>query len=331
MSTAVPPHLFVSPLIAFGVTWVVIKWLLRHFPGHLLDHPNQRSLHERPVPRTGGIGVTAGVAVSMLLVSPSTWWPLWFGGVLLVTISFLDDLRNISVVSRLVVHCVAASGLACGLLLDRIGLAGAAVAMIAAVWMINLYNFMDGMDGLAGGMAMIGFSCFAVEAWVGGHWPLALVSISIAAASGAFLLFNFHPAKIFLGDAGSTTLGFLAAGLGFIGWRDEVWSIWFPILVFSPFIMDASLTLMKRIARGERFWQAHREHWYQRVVLSGWSHRKTALTEYGLMCVCGAGALVFQRATPDIRIAILGSWILLAAGLTLVVSMAERRGVPSEG
>lgn len=330
MSNAVPFYLLISPLIAFGITWIVIRGLLRHFAGHLLDHPNERSLHERPVPRTGGIGVTAGIAVSMSLVSPVSWWPLWIGAVLLVAISFLDDLGNLPIVSRLVVHFVAATGLVWGGLLWQIELGWSVVAVIAIVWMINLYNFMDGMDGLAGGMAMIGFSYLSVAAWAGGNWPLVLLSASIAASSGAFLLFNFHPARMFLGDAGSTTLGFLAAGLGLIGWRDGVWSIWFPVLVFSPFIMDASLTLVKRILRGERFWRAHREHCYQRLVLSGWSHRKTALAEYGLMCVCGAGALAFQWAAPDIRIAILGGWILLAAGLALAVSLAERRGVPRE-
>lgn len=331
MSSVVPVYLLVSPLIAFGITWIVIIGLLRHLAGHLLDHPNERSLHERPVPRMGGIGVTAGIAVSVSLVSPIAWWPLWIGAVLLVVISFLDDLVSLPIVSRLVVHFVVATGLVWGMLVWQIGWAWSVVAVIAIVWMINLYNFMDGMDGLAGGMAMIGFSYLSVAAWVGGNSSLGLVSASIAAAAGAFLVFNFYPAKMFLGDAGSTTLGFLAAGLGLIGWRDAVWSIWFPFLVFSPFILDASLTLVKRMLRGERFWQAHREHWYQRLVLSGWSHRKTALAEYGLMCVCGTGALVFQWAAPNIRVAILGCWILLVAGLALVVSMVERRSVLREG
>ncbi len=331
MSSVIPGYLLISPLIAFGIAWIVIRGLLRHFSSHLLDHPNERSLHERPVPRTGGIGVTAGIAVSVLLISPVSWWPLWIGAALLVAISFLDDLGNLPIVFRLVVHFVAATGFVWGVLLWQIGLGWSAAAVIAIVWMINLYNFMDGMDGLAGGMAMIGFSFLSVAAWLGESSSLALVSASIAAASGAFLLFNFFPARVFLGDAGSTTLGFLAAGLGLIGWRDGVWSLWFPVLVFSPFIIDASVTLLKRIARGERFWKAHREHWYQRLILSGWSHRKTALAEYGLMCVCGTGALVFQWAAPNIRVAILGCWILLVAALALVVSMVERRDVLREG
>ena len=325
MTGSLPPFVFGAPIAAFAVTWMAITVLLRTFSDRILDHPNERSLHQRPVPRTGGLGVAAGIAVSVSLVSPVAWWPLWVGAVLLVVISFLDDLINLPVVSRLVMHFVAGSGLVCGLLFGQIGLGWAAVVVIATVWMINLYNFMDGMDGLAGGMSMIGFSFLSVAAWFGGSSSLALVSASIAAASGAFLLFNFYPARMFLGDAGSTTLGFLAAGLGLIGWRDGVWSLWFPVLVFSPFVIDASVTLLKRIARGERFWKAHREHCYQRLVLSGWSHRKTALVEYSLMFLCGIGALMFQRATTNVQIAILGCWILLTLSLFLGVSWAERR------
>lgn len=326
MTGSLLPYVFGAPVAAFVVTWMAITVLLRTFSDRILDHPNERSLHQRPVPRTGGLGVAAGIAVSVSLVSPVSWWPLWIGAVLLVAISFLDDLIDLPIVTRLVMHIVAGSGLVCGLLFGQIGLGWAIVAVIATVWMINLYNFMDGMDGLAGGMSMIGCSFLSVAAWFGGSGSLALVSASIAAASGAFLLFNFYPARMFLGDAGSTTLGFLAAGLGLIGWRDGVWSLWFPVLVFSPFIIDASVTLLKRIARGERFWKAHREHCYQRLVLSGWSHRKTALVEYGLMFLCGIGALVFQWATANVQIAILGCWSLLTLCLFLGVSWVERRG-----
>jgi UDP-N-acetylmuramyl pentapeptide phosphotransferase/UDP-N-acetylglucosamine-1-phosphate transferase len=152
-----------------------------------------------------------------------------------------------------------------------------------------------------------------------------LVSASIAAAAAAFLLFNFHPARIFLGDAGSTTLGFLAAGLGLTGWHYGVWSLWVPLLVFSPFIVDASVTLARRLMRGEKFWQAHRSHYYQRLVLSGWSHRRTALAEYGVMVCCGCGALVFQLASDTVRFAIVGIWALAFLGLAQSVSAVERR------
>ncbi len=314
-----------APLVSFILTWVALAIVIQAWSDKILDHPNERSLHQQPVPRTGGIGVAAGIAVGALLASPPEWWPLWIGAVFLVGVSFLDDLVGLPIAGRLIAHFIAAGLCVTGLMVDQMGLLWIAGAIVAAVWMTNLYNFMDGMDGLAGGMALFGFSFFAIVAWLAGNNPLALVSLSIAAAAGAFLCFNFHPARIFLGDAGSTTFGYLAAGLALIGWRDGAWSLWFPMLVFSPFIVDATVTLLKRMVRGERFWQAHRTHYYQRLVLSGWSHRKTAYAEYGLMALCGFGAVVFQQASGSVQFGIVGFWAIAFFGLAQAISAVEQR------
>lgn len=247
------------------------------------------------------------------------------GAALLVTVSFLEDLVGLPIAGRLGAHFLAAGALVVGLLNQGLGWGWALVLVVPVVWMINLYNFMDGMDGLAGGMAVFGFGFLALLSWVGHHQPLMLVNASIAAAAAAFLLFNFHPARIFLGDAGSTVLGYLAAGLGLTGWQYDVWSFWVPLLLFSPFIVDASVTLVRRMMRGEKFWQAHRSHYYQRLVLSGWSHRRTALAEYGVMMCCGCGALVFQLASDTVRFAIVGIWTVAFLGLAQSVSAVERR------
>ena len=325
MAGSLPAYAFGAPVVSFAVAWVTVSMLLRTFAGRMLDHPNERSLHQQPVPRTGGIGVAAGIAVSVPLVSPIDWWPLWLGAALLVGVSFVEDLVGLPIFGRLAAHFLAAGLLAAGLLSQGLEWGWAAVVIVPVVWMINLYNFMDGMDGLAGGMAVFGFGFLAMLSGVGHHPPLMLVSASIAAAAAAFLLFNFHPARIFLGDAGSTTLGFLAAGLGLTGWHAGVWSLWVPLLVFSPFIVDASVTLARRLLRGEKFWQAHRSHYYQRLVLSGWSHRRAALAEYGVMVCCGVGALVFQQTPGGMRLVIVGLWALVFVGLAQSISAMERR------
>ncbi len=325
MTGTLPAYAFGAPVVSFVVAWVTVSVLLRTFTGRMLDHPNERSLHQQPVPRTGGLGVTAGIAASVPLVSPIEWWPLWLGAALLVGVSFVEDLAGLSILTRLAAHFVAAGALAAELLAQGLEWGWAVVVILPVVWMINLYNFMDGMDGLAGGMAVFGFGFLAVLSWVGQHQPLMLVSASIAAAAAAFLLFNFHPARIFLGDAGSTTLGFLAAGLGLTGWYYGVWSLWVPLLVFSPFIVDATVTLARRMIRGEKFWQAHRSHYYQRLVLSGWSHHRTALAEYGVMVCCGCVALVVQQASGSMQFVIVGIWALVFLGLTQTVSAIERR------
>jgi len=168
------------------------------------------------------------------------------------------------------------------------------VAVIGLVWMTNLYNFMDGADGLAGGMALIGFGAYAVAAW-----PLApALGAGAAAVAGAalgFLIFNWPPAKLFLGDAGSIPLGFLASTMGLIGTVAHIWAPWFPIVVFSPFIADATITLLRRVVRGERFWEAHREHYYQRMIQMDGQHKRTICLWYGLMLTGTLLALLMQR------------------------------------
>jgi UDP-N-acetylmuramyl pentapeptide phosphotransferase/UDP-N-acetylglucosamine-1-phosphate transferase len=99
------------------------------------------------------------------------------------------------------------------------------------------------------------------------------VCAGVAAAAAGFLCFNFHPARIFMGDVGSVPLGFTAGALGLVGWRSGAWPLWFPLLVFAPFILDATVTLLRRALRGEKVWQAHRSHYYQRMVQMGLGHR----------------------------------------------------------
>jgi UDP-N-acetylmuramyl pentapeptide phosphotransferase/UDP-N-acetylglucosamine-1-phosphate transferase len=198
----------------------------------------------------------------------------------------------------------------------------AVAAALAVTWMLNLYNFMDGSDGMAGGMALIGFSCYGATAWVSGNEAFAIANFCIAAAAAAFLLFNFHPARIFMGDAGSIPLGFLAAALGMTGWMNGCWPMWFPVLVFSPFIVDASVTLIKRGLRGEKVWRAHREHYYQRLVRSGLGHRNTALIGYILMSASALSALWAARQHTSVQFGMVAAWI---AVYLIMLPLCDRR------
>ena len=319
---------YVIPLGSFALTWIVLAILIRTWSDRILDHPNERSLHQRPVPRMGGIGVAAGIAASVPFVSQVEWWPLWLAAAILVGISFLDDIIGLPIIGRLLVHFVAAGGAAAGLLLNHTGVGWVLLAIVAIVWMTNLYNFMDGMDGLAGGMALFGFGFYALAGVLSGHLPFAVTNAAIAATAGAFLVFNFHPARMFMGDAGSTLFGFLAACFGLVGWQLGIWTLWFPGLVFSPFIVDATVTLARRLLRGEKIWRPHREHYYQRLVLSGWGHRRTALAEYGVMVLCGGFALLYQYASEEWRLVILGLWGILFLSLALAVKGVEQRIQP---
>jgi UDP-N-acetylmuramyl pentapeptide phosphotransferase/UDP-N-acetylglucosamine-1-phosphate transferase len=189
--------------------------------------------------------------------------------------------------------------------------------------MINLYNFMDGMDGFAGGMAVIGFSTLA---WLGrADAGFAAVCLTVAAASAGFLIHNFPPAKIFLGDTGSTTLGFLAAACSLWGSKADLFPFWVALLVFSPFIVDATVTLLRRLLRGEKVWEAHRKHYYQRLVLLGWGHRRTVLVEYALMLACAGSAELAIHLSPAGQATLAAGWLLIYGLLMWGVGRLERR------
>jgi UDP-GlcNAc:undecaprenyl-phosphate GlcNAc-1-phosphate transferase len=316
-------HAVWAPLTAFAATLVTVWWLARsRFAALVLDHPNERSLHERPVPRTGGVGILAGVLLAWLFVSPHLPPVIWAGAALLAAVSLLDDARGVPVIARLAAHVIAAGAAAYVLLLPDFGAAAVLAAALAIAWMCNLYNFMDGSDGLAGGMTLIGFGAYGIAALFSGSHAFALLNFSIAAAAAAFLLFNFHPARVFMGDVGAVPLGFLAAAFGLVGWLQRDWTWWFPLLVFSAFIVDASVTLARRAWRRERVWQAHRDHYYQRLVRMGWGHRRTALAEYALMAGCGLLALAALTQPAVMQAAVL---LLAAAVYALLIGAISRK------
>jgi len=301
--------LAVSAGSAAAVLWLLLRtgWAWRL----ATDEPNHRSLHTRVTPRVGGWGIVAGVLCALVATSVA---PVWMWPALgLVAVSFADDRHGLSTGLRFAVHCLAAVTLVvvCGLS----WLPALSVAVLT-VWMTNLYNFMDGSDGLAGGMAFFGFGACALAAASAGQPELATTAAALAGGAAGFLLFNLHPARVFMGDAGSIPLGFLAAALAVAGALSNAWPVWFVPVVFAPFIVDASVTLVRRIFRGERFWQAHREHFYQRLVRSGFGHARTAWFAYALMAVCAASALAVRTASGITVLAVLGlpAALLLTAG-----------------
>jgi UDP-N-acetylmuramyl pentapeptide phosphotransferase/UDP-N-acetylglucosamine-1-phosphate transferase len=303
--------------LAFALSFVLLRLLLSLATRRwFLDHPNQRSLHASPMPRTGGLGIVPGLVLGMLIAAGD---PLLIALVLgLMLLSLLDDWKPLPASWRLLGHL----GAALAFVLAYFPAAGwieLALLALAVAWMINLYNFMDGADGLAGGMTVVGFCAYAVAAGLAGNAHVALMSLCVAAAAAAFLVLNFPPARIFMGDSGSIPLGFLAAAVGLLGWREESWPLWFPLVVFAPFVVDASVTLARRALRGERIWEAHRSHYYQRLVLTGWSHRQLALAEYGLMLLTSVAALLALRQAGPLQLLILASLavVYVLAGRTV--------------
>ena len=334
-------------LLAACLAFIVALLATRHICNpesrfHILDHPNERSLHTHPVPRTGGVAILTGIAAGTLLLYGITDLYLatvgWVasGATIVAALSLIDDRQKLPVWARLLGQVMGVGLIVIGgLWLRTIGLPGVtwewpraigmAVSMLYLLWTVNLYNFMDGMDGFAAGMAVIGFSAFALLGAQAGNTAFMATSLIIAAAAAGFLVFNFPPARIFMGDGGSATLGLLAGGLSLWGTRDGVFSFWVALLVFSPFIVDATVTLLRRLGHGERVWQAHKSHYYQRLVLCGWGHRKTVLYEYTLMLACGVSALFVQRLDAPWQAALIVSWGLVYPLLMAAVHHLEKK------
>ena len=249
----------------------------------ILDHPNERSNHAIPTPRGGGLAVVpialvawaanaSGLDSGVLIVLGGAW--------ALAVLSWIDDLRSLPELLRLAVQAVvvatAAHWLSAqgpvfqGLLPTWLDTVAAALLWL---WFVNLFNFMDGIDGLAGvetisicvGLAVLGV--FAAEGA-----PLVWFAVTLAGATAGFLVWNWHPARIFLGDVGSIPLGFM---LGFLILSLAARGYWAAALILpSYYLADATITLMRRILRGEKFWRAHSQHFYQQAVRGGRSHAK---------------------------------------------------------
>lgn len=304
------------------------------------DIPNERSLHVRPTPRVGGWGVVSVSVLAIVLLAPSLWL-IAAGAAFLAAVSQTDDRRGLPARIRFAAHLVAVAAL---IVVDPAPGPWWLLAVVGflMLWLVNLYNFMDGSDGLAGGMALFGFGGYAVAALAGPHPTLELgfAAAAIAGAAAGFLLFNFHPARIFLGDAGSIPVGFLAGALGYWGWRAGTWPIWLPALLFSPFIGDASVTLIRRLLRGEKFWQAHREHYYQRMVRLGIGHAATALIWYAVMLLGMLIALWALGLSVALQWGIVASWavvlVLMGAAIdarwsSFQLSLARQTEVDADG
>lgn len=304
---------------------------------YVLDDPTDRSLHDVPKPRTGGIAIFISIFITWLIIVLTQDVEIYIyyvlmGLCLLSVISLIDDRYSIPQIWRLLVHILAAILL----ILSGIGLSANDIqienlidnsmvlnvlTILVVVWCINLYNFMDGMDGLAGGMGVIGFGCLAWLGWLAGNNLFMFMALIIAAANLGFLLHNFPPAKIFMGDVGSITMGYLVAFFSLWGIKAQIFTWWIPILIFSPFIVDATITLIKRLYNREKVWEAHKSHYYQKLVQIGWGHRKTAIYEYILMATIACSVIAIQVLNSDILTIILTLlWLLIYIVIIFIVS-----------
>ena len=324
-------------VVALVLSAFAVALLLRNAARLPVALPSERSLHGRPIPRVGGLALWAGFLPVGLWLAPGLpggwagWLPAWLA---IALVSLLDDARGAPVALRLAVH-VAAALWAAGWILRMPGgvLPGVAagsgyvvalvIAALAIAWCANLYNFMDGSDGLAGATTLIGFATLACAA--GDDVALRTATLALAAACVPFLVVNRPPARMFLGDVGAVPTGFLAAAFGIGGVVQDTWPAWFPVLVFLPFIADASATLVRRLVNGERVWQAHRSHYYQRLHQLGAGHAGTLAAYVVATLGCAVTALACYALAPAAGPVALAAWCIAFAGVFAAIDYHWRR------
>ena len=301
---------WVAHALAFGIvfgcsllgTGLVRRILLAR---GILDHPNQRSSHRTPTARGGGIAVLGAIipawVVAAWVLGGSVGHPVVLSAAaVLAALYWLDDLRGVPIPWRLGFQAAAVAVVLAYAPDDWVyftrlvpPVVDALFAGLLWIWFINLFNFMDGIDGISGVEATCIGLGVASSAWIAGvDGPLTLFGLTAAAAALGFLWWNWHPARIFLGDVGSAGLGFL---LGWLLLSLAAAGQWAAALILPAYYLaDATLTLLKRLVRGERVWRAHREHFYQQAVHRGASHGRVAgavlLADLALVGLASAAA-----------------------------------------
>lgn len=328
-----------SLALSAALTAVVRRYALRR---GVLDLPNARSSHSAPTPRGAGLAIVVSSAVGLSLLAASgitdveTTLVIGGGMFVIACVGWLDDHASVRPRVRLAVHTavatltIAALG---GLPTVRIGanslhlgLAGAFVAVLGIVWSINLFNFMDGIDGLAGSEATLVFCGAALLLALRGDAPLAAIAAVLGAASAGFLWWNWPPARIFLGDVGSGALGYAIATVGVVAEHHGSVPLLAVAIMYGAFIGDATVTLARRIARGRRPTEAHRDHAYQRLSRAWGAHRSVTLASAATTV-----ALVALAACGTFRPGLLPAALGLAGVLLAVLMLLVERRAPMSG
>ena len=306
----------------------------------LIDVPNARSSHDTPTPRGGGLGIVGGTVGGALLLPLlhismplGTLVALVAGGLVVAAVSLVDDVGGVPAPIRLLVHL----GLGVGVVLLvgpvsslDLGLLGTvslgwSAGPLSVVWIagiINAYNFMDGIDGLAAGQSMATAGAWVICGLAVGRNDIAALGLLLAATSTGFLLHNWTPARLFMGDVGSSFLGYTLGLLTVIGAHEGPRLATAGVVFLWPFVFDTALTLARRAIRRENILAAHRSHFYQRLIATGWTHGRVLRLYLGLAVSSAAVgvALAFDSRGSAAALA-----LLLPASVATIWILVQRR------
>ena len=322
------------------LTWVLMKRV------RIIDMPNERSSHTNPTPRSGGIAIVATFFVGLIalwalgddpLLSQSYFWAFCASAFLIAVVSIVDDLSGMSFRAKLMLQIgCAITVMVLGVVVDQVSLPGVGVWRLGwlaypltLVWIVgltNAFNFMDGIDGISGGAAVIAAGFFAAITFMNGSSFLYLVSLVIVASSLGFLLWNWQPAKIFMGDSGSQFLGFVLAVLAVMAGRFDASHVSYFVMpmLFFHYIWDTTYTLIRRLRAGERITQAHRSHLYQLMNRLGLSHARVTGVYMLIGTLQGLAALLLVQLQGELRIVVFVPFVVLQLFLTIGVTRRAR-------
>ena len=311
------------------LSWLLASRVRLYALDKLVDIPNDRSSHSSPTPRGGGLAIVLTVLGGIVLAGIMRWitsdlaLALAGGGTMIAAVGWIDDHSDVQARIRFAVQVAAAAWaifwldgmptLSVGLATVHLGILGTILGVLGIVWAINLYNFVDGIDGLAAGEAITTGTIGGLMLLATGNTGLALISLLIAAASAGFLPLNWAPAKLFMGDVGSGTLGYFFAVLSIASENAGAVPVLIWTLLLGAFVFDATVTLCRRVGNGERWYQAHHSHAYQRLVQAGRSHAQVSSMIFGINLVLALLAIVAWLLPSFFLIAIGAGTVLLAA------------------
>ena len=331
-------HVYLSTVLAFTLSLNLVAFVCMWAKTHQLDMPNERSSHTVPTPRGGGIAIVITALVSTVVLYWSGHLPssvaaaLGFGGALVALIGHIDDRRGLSAFLRLFVQVVAASlavfllggvgSLPVGSMVWEPGFPGALIAIIGLVWMVNLTNFMDGIDGLAASHAVIVSLSGVVLLWMAGAHLAAGYLLLLAAASAGFLVFNWPPATIFMGDVSSGFLG-LVIGIIAIATAEYV-NLWAWGILLTPFMADATVTRALRYKLYGDLFGAHRAHVYQRLSRRLGGHQRVVCWFWAISLGICLPLAAYVAQVPS------SGWLIMPATWGISFVIAYRLGAGRE-
>jgi Fuc2NAc and GlcNAc transferase len=310
------------------LTRVVLRLASRH---GLLDLPNERSSHTAPTPRGGGIAIVIASAIALLLlwirgaVELALIVAILGGGLAVAIAGFIDDRRRLSATTRLLVHLLAAlvalvtlgglPAMEIGGHLVRFGWGGYLLGTLAIVWVLNLFNFMDGIDGIAAAEALFMVGAGTLLSSVSATGVTASYgAIVFGAACLGFLIWNWAPARIFMGDVGSGYLGYVIAVLAIASARDNPATLLSWLILGGVFFCDATVTLIRRVIRRDRVYEAHRSHAYQRLARRWHSHSRVTIAVMAINVCWLLPCALFATAHPQLAL-----WSTIGAFAPLIL------------